>query len=178
MLTRLLMIVSMVFLLTPIALAHGPTPKKIEKTITIEAAPEAVWAVLADFSNIGLWHPLVAECTGTGGNASGAERTVTLKGGGSITDGLDEYDAAARSYAYRLAKEDVEAFPVSFYTATIAVTPAGEGRSEVAWSGRFYRADTGNYPPEHLNDDAAIAAMTEFFETGLAGLKAAVEGHS
>ena len=43
------------------------------------------------------------------------------------------------------------------------------------WIGRFYRADTSNFPPEDKNDEAAIAAMTEFFQEGLKGLKAKAE---
>ena len=53
--------------------------------------------------------------------------------------------------------------------------PAG---SEVTWTSRFYRADTINFPPENLNDEAAVKAMTEFMQGGLQGLKAKVEGKS
>ena len=43
------------------------------------------------------------------------------------------------------------------------------------WLGRFYRADTGNYPPDDLNDEAAMNAMKMFFKMGLAALKQKVE---
>ena len=42
--------------------------------------------------------------------------------------------------------------------------------------GRFYRADTGNEPAPDKNDAAAVKAMTAYFKTGLAGLKAKAEG--
>ena len=176
MLKRLLLIATLFIVSGLPAVAHGPTPKKVEETIAIAAAPEAVWAMLADFASLAAWHPLVAESGGVGGNANGAQRTVTLGNGGQLVDGLDEYNAAERFYSYRLAKENPEVFPVSFYSSTIAVKSAGEGRSEVVWTGRFYRGDTGNYPPETLNDEAAIAAMTQFLRAGLEGLKQAVEG--
>ena len=64
--------------------------------------------------------------------------------------------------------------PVSFYTIGIEVEAADKG-SQVIWSGRFYRADTGNFPPENLNDEAAVKAMTEFATSGLEGLKASLE---
>ena len=156
------------------AFAHGPTPQKIEETVSINASPAAVWKTIKDFSAISKWHAGVAKSEGEGGNGVGATRTVTLDGGGTITDSLDEYNDAEKFYGYRLAKENVEAFPVSFYSAVLTVKPAGQG-SEVEWVGRFYRGDTGNFPPDNLNDEAATAAMTKFFQDGLASLKAKVE---
>jgi len=155
--------------------AHGPTPQKAEARTQIAAPADAVWKVVGAFGGIGSWHPMVKSVVATGGDAAGAERVLTLEKG-ELTDGLDDYDAAGRSLSYRLSKENVEALPVSFYTATLTVSDAGAGRSEVIWTARFYRGDTSNFPPDELNDEAAIAAMTGFFETGLKGLKAKVEG--
>jgi mxaD protein len=59
----------------------------------------------------------------------------------------------------------------------LSVKPGTNGGSEVEWDGRFYRADTGNFPAENQNDEAAIAAMTKFFHDGLQGLKAKLETH-
>ncbi|MDD2739535.1 MAG: SRPBCC family protein, partial [Methylomonas lenta] len=39
---------------------------------------------------------------------------------------------------------------------------------------RFYRGDTGNTPPENLNDEAAVKAMTQFINNALNGLKSKV----
>ncbi len=164
-------------LLLPLASAkaHGPTPKKIEEDITIDASPDKVWAAVKELCAMSAWHPLIAKCDGNGTNVPGAERVLTLAGGGQIRESIDEYDEAAHSYGYRLAKEDVQVFPVSFYSATFEVKDAGGGKTAVAWMGRFYRGDTGNFPPDNLNDEAAEAAMTKFFREGLAGLKKKVE---
>ena len=156
------------------AAAHGPTPQRADESIVIEAPADQVWKLVSNFGGIGDWNPLVKKVALTGGDAAGAERTLTLAKG-EITEGLDEVDPAAKRISYRLLKENVEAIPVSFYTATIEVKPAGDG-SEVAWSARFYRADTTNEPPEELNDAAAIAAMTDFIKQGLDGLKAKATG--
>lgn len=150
--------------------AHGPTPQKADESIAIAAPPERVWTMIANFGGIGQWHPLLRQVEATGGNAAGAERVLTLDKG-AITEGLDEVDTAGRRLSYRLSKENVEAIPVSFYTATIEVLPTPAG-SEVKWGARFYRADTTNEPPDELNDEAAIAAMTDFIRHGLEGLKA------
>ncbi len=160
------------FLWSTAAFAHGPTPQTVTETVEIAATPEQVWALLKDFNALATWHPEVVDCRG-GGNAVGAEREITLKTG-TITDSLDEYVPAAMTYTYRLAKENPAAFPVSFYSATLTVKPSAAGAS-VEWLGRFYRADTGNYPPDTLNDEAAMAAMTKFLQAGLGGLKQTVE---
>ncbi|MCB4771472.1 SRPBCC family protein [Ancylobacter sp. Lp-2] len=174
MLRRLMLAVALVFVgLTPLA-AHGPTPQRAEERVIIEASPDKVWALLARFGSIGEWHPLVRKVSVTGGDVAGAERVLTLDKG-DIAEGLDEVDPAERRISYRLGKENIEALPVSFYTATIEVRPAGDG-SEVVWDARFYRADTTNEPPEGLDDAAAIAAMGDFIRQGLDGLKSKAGG--
>lgn len=157
------------------ALAHGPTPQKIDQSIVIPATPEAVWTVAGDFGGIARWHPDVAKAEATGGNAEGATRKVTLKAGGTLVEGLDEWKADAHTYTYRMSDPDLTALPVSSYSATLTVTPEGQG-SKVSWSGRFYRGDTGNEPPENLGDEAGRTAMNRYVSDGLKGLKAAVEG--
>ena len=157
------------------ALAHGPTPQKAEEKITIAAPPAKVWAALKEFGDVS-WNSGIKKAEASGGNGSGATRTITLETG-NLVEGLDEYSDKDMSYGYRLSTENLEALPVSFYSATIAVTPAGEG-SEVTWTGRFYRGDTSNFPPDNLNDESAVKAMTGFMRAGLESLKAKVEGKS
>lgn len=154
--------------------AHGPTPQKVTETIVIAAPPEAVWTAIKDFNALANWNPLVASSEGKGGNEVGGAREVVLKSGGKFTDSLDEYSGEEMFYSYRLAEPNIEAFPVSFYSATLSVRP-GENGSEVAWEGRFYRADTGNFPSEMQNDQAAIDAMTKFYREGLQALKQKIE---
>ncbi|GEP07077.1 SRPBCC family protein [Methylobacterium oxalidis] len=157
------------------ALAHGPTPQKVEQTVTVAASPAAVWKVLGDFSGIGTWHPDVAGSEGSGGNREGATRKVTLRNGGTLDEGLDEWKAEAMTYSYRMGEPDLKALPVSSYSATVTVVPDGAG-AKVSWIGRFYRGDTGNEPPEELSDEAGRRAMNRYFADGLKGLKAKVEG--
>lgn len=158
------------------AAAHGPTPQKVDQAIELAVPCELVWSTLRDFGSIGKWHPEVTAIEATGASEPGVTRTLTLKNGESITERIDDVDGAAQSLSYRLSKENLKALPVSFYTAKIATTRSEDGQGcRVDWQGRFYRGDTGNFPPDDLNDAAAVAAMTSFFETGLAGLKAALE---
>ncbi|MGE3772713.1 MAG: SRPBCC family protein [Gammaproteobacteria bacterium] len=159
----------------PAALAHGPTPQKIEEHVIIARPPATVWAAIREFGAVDTWNPFFVEVHASGGNEPGkAERELKLAQGGSLRESLDEYDPARRYLGYRLLKENVEAFPVSFYTVTIEVKASGEG-SDVEVLGRFYRADTGNFPPEHLNDEAAVAAMQKMTRTGLDTLQRMLE---
>lgn len=155
--------------------AHGPTPQKADEKITVAAPPATVWEVIKDFGSIGDWHSGLAKVASEGGNKEGATRTLTLKSGGDIVESLDSYNEKEMTIEYRLLKENVDAFPVSFYSDQISVRPA-DGGSEVQWTSRFYRADTTNEPPENKNDEAATKATTEFFQAGLAGIKAKAEG--
>lgn len=174
MLNRLLLIAALFVSSAPVS-AHGPTPQKVEESVVIAATPALVWGMIADFAGLAGWHPLVATCTVAAETASNAERTLTLRDGGTLVESLDELDAGGRSLSYRLIKPNLEAFPVSFYSATLTVSEAPDNGSMVRWSARFYRGDTGNYPPETLDDTAAQTAMANFMQAGLAGLKEKME---
>ena len=153
------------------AWAHGPTPQKVDEKIVINAPIEVVWDKVSDFGNIAEWHPMVESATMLEERA----RELTLTGKeGTITESLDEKDDAKHYMGYRLLTENIEVFPVSYYGITIQLDDVDEG-TEMRWEGRFYRADTGNFPPEEYNDEAAVAAMTAFATSGMQALKVELE---
>lgn len=157
------------------ALAHGPSPQRIDESILIDATPDEVWAVAGDFGGIAAWHPQVEASASDDGNAQGAVRSLTLAGG-ELREALDWHDDQDTLYTYRLDAENTDALPVSSYSFTLTVRPDDGGSgAQVQWRGNYYRGDTGNEPPESLSDAAAIEAVTAFVEQGLEGLKAAVE---
>ena len=116
----------------------------------------------------------MAKSVAGGDKETSITRTLTLKSGGDIVEGLDELDDANLVLGYRLSKENVDAFPVGSYSASMKIV-AAEGGSEVRWMSRLYRADTTNEPPPEKNDEAALKAMSEFFKQGLEGLKKKLE---
>ncbi len=160
--------------IVPSALAHGASPRKIDEKIEIAAKPEAVWAIMGNFANIATWNPLVASSVAESDARMGKERVITFKSGGKVTDAVTEYNAGKMTYSYIRADENVKDFPVSFYSATISLSPTATG-TEVEWIGRFYRGDTSNEPPPNLTDEAATKAMTDFFEAGLNNIKKLAE---
>lgn len=151
------------------AWAHGPTPKRAEHQIEIAAAPDSVWNILRDPAKVAEWHPDIASVT-MEGSGQGAKRAITFTSGGSVVDGIDRVDEEAMSIRWRLSEEDIDAFPVSFYTNDVRVEHLGDG-SRIIWKASFYRADTTNEPEDRYSDKAAIEAMTRFIEHGLTGLK-------
>ena len=153
--------------------AHGPTRQKAIEKITIDAPPAVVWARIKNFDALKDWHPAIAESPADKGNALGSVRQLKLKGGGALTETLEGFDDAKMKYSYRA--KDGGALPVTNYTSTISVS--GEGnRSVVEWRGAFYRGYPNNDPPADQNDDAAVAAITGVYQSGLANLKKLAEG--
>jgi len=154
------------------AAAHGPTRQKVTETIAIDAPADKVWAIVKDFNALKNWHPAVAESPADKGNEEGSVRQLKLKSGGALTETLEAYDATKMRYSYRA--KDGGALPVTNYTSTIAVKAEGNG-SVVEWRGAFYRGYPNNDPPPDQNDEAAVAAITGVYKSGLANLKTMAE---
>jgi hypothetical protein len=154
------------------AMAHGPSPQKVEKTIVIKAEPAKVWAIVKDFGNMS-WHPGIAS---TKLEKKGEEtfRTLTLKSGGDIYEKLRTADDADMKMKYEIVSGVA---PVADYNAFMKVTAGpGAGESTVTWVGRFYRTYKLNPPiPPGQDDETAVNFITGVFDAGLPGLKKASE---
>ena len=94
------------------------------------ASADAVWAKIGDFCGIGKWHPAIEKCVLS---ADGKQRTLSLKGGGTIVEKLEKRDDAAHSYTYSIVSGPL---PVTNYMSTISVAAAGTG-STITWSGKY-----------------------------------------
>ena len=156
-----------------LAAAHGPSRQKLTLTTEVGAAPAEVWAVIGNFQDMS-WHPAVAETTGEGGNEIDATRVLHLGSadGPTISEILYKYDPEKMSYSYRIADVDVAVLPVTNYSSHLTVIPKDGGGSVIEWRGAFYRGYPNNDPPEELNDEAAIAAVTGVYQAGLDALHA------
>ncbi len=173
---RTLLATSIAMLIAAPVMAHGPTPQQLSRSIKVDAPADAVWAILADPQSIATWQPDITAAT-IDGQGAGAKRTIEFASGGTLIDGIDDISADKMMIRWRLSTEDINVFPVSFYTNSITVTPDGNGAS-VAWQASFFRADTTNEPPENFSDQAAVTAMEKYVDDALAGIKAAAEGGS
>lgn len=159
-------------------LAHGPTRQKVTETIEIAASADTVWKVIQNFSDA-TWLPMVESSSADQANEAGSIRTLTLTGGAKVIETLKTYKDDKMMYKYRIsdATHDVNVLPVNNYSATLSVKANGD-KAIVTWKGAFYRGYPNNDPPEELNDEAAVKAVTGLYKAGLAGLKKLVEGTS
>jgi carbon monoxide dehydrogenase subunit G len=159
------------------ASAHGPTRQKVTETVEIAAPPEKVWEIVRNFDDMS-WHPAVHSTVGDGGNAIDATRVLTLGAadGPTISEILYKYSEEKRSFSYRITDVDVEVLPVTNYSAHITVKDGADGGTLLEWRGAFYRGYPNNDPPEHLNDEAAVKAVTGVYKAGLEAVKGIAEG--
>lgn len=155
------------------AVAHGPTPQKVEKSIVIKAAPAKVWALVKDFGNIHTWHPAVAS-TKLEKKGDETHRTLTLKGGGEINEKLRSADDKDMKLKYEITGGVA---PVADYNSVMTVTAGpGAGESTVTWVGRFYRTYKLNPPiPAGQDDETATKFVTGVYDSGLANMKKVLE---
>ena len=175
-------------LLPAVAFSHGAPRITIEEKIVINADPALVWNTVKNFDSAHSWIPAIEATNARGGNEKGATRTLTLKGGATVSEKLKKFDEDKMSYMYEITDiskagdvddhgemHEVPAFPVSKYKSWVSVT-AVDGGTRVTWTGKFFRAYHGNHhPPEELGDDAAKNAVTSLYTTGLENLKVSLE---
>ncbi len=166
------------------ALAHGPTRQKVVEEITINAPIEEVWKEAGDFCSIAQWHPGVERC-----EREGKRRLLVLKGGYKIVDELKKFQPERFMYKYKTKRMDavstlkwhgeevqVPVIPVANFSAVFQLKEVSDGATKAVWKGAFYRAYLKNDPPESMAEEAARTAVRKFFQEGLEGLKALVEG--
>lgn len=159
------------------AQAHGPTRQKVEESIDIDAPAADVWARIKKFTALQDWQPLVVRSDADHGDAPGSLRTVQFKAGGQMEESLEGLDEAGMRVKFRSKLGGgLPVLPVNNYTSSLQVSAEG-GHCKVEWRGAFYRGYPNNDPPPEQNDEAAVKAVTAYYQAGLAHLKALSEGH-
>ncbi|TXM71234.1 SRPBCC family protein [Methylobacterium sp. WL12] len=132
---------------------------EVTKTTMVAASPEAVWKTVGGFCGIGDWHPVIEKCalSKKGGKE---ERTLSLKGGGTIVEQEQARDDKKMSYTYTILSGPL---PVEDYKSTIMVEK-DVGGSKVTW--------TGTFKAKGAPDDKAKEAIAGVYDAGLKGLAA------
>ncbi|MDG1452882.1 MAG: SRPBCC family protein [Methylophilaceae bacterium] len=154
------------------AVAHGPTPQKVDDRIVIKAEPAKVWAMVKDFGKAEAWMPNVASTTT---EKKGAEtlRTLTLKSGGKLVERVKNVDDADMKIKF----EFVSGGPIANYSPYISVSPGpNAGESSVRYFHRFYRFYPNNPPiPEGQDDASAVKFVKDNYTPALENLKKVIE---
>ena len=139
----------------------------VKKSVKIDASAATVWAKVADFGDLGAWHPAVAKTEIVEGtdNTVGAKRVLTLQDGGKINETLTAYSVNKKTLSYIITES---VLPVSDYKSTLSVKPAGKGKSVVTWVASFKHKDGSD-------DKTATDTINGVFDGGLGNLKKILE---
>ena len=157
-------------------MACGPSPQKVVEKIVIKQSPEAVWALVEDLEKMHIWHPdVISSAVENRFDSTGKEtifRMLVLRDGGRLIERIRETPTSMKLGTV-IEQGDIV---VSNYSDALTVMP-GEHTDEtlVTWTGRFNNKANLLVAPEGQDNKAAIAAVEQFYQHGLNGLKAYVE---
>ncbi len=149
------------------ALALPALAVEVNETVNTSAPPDRVWALIGHFDAIHAWLPGAVSSPADRLDAVGSVRVITLKAPGNpkVTERLTAH--GEHSYSYAIAQVDPKVLPVTAYTSTISVAPAGGG-SLVTWHGTFK-------PAGGADDEASSKAVSGLYRSGLDNIKALAE---
>lgn len=135
---------------------------KITRTRTIQAPAGRVWNILADFSNVYVFHPLVDSSHSTNGQDTGlgAKRQCDLYNGGIALEEITAFDPERRHM--EIAVEDGPG-PFLGMTGAFTVTPLDDQSFSV-------RAELAFGTRDGVNAGDLAAAMEGVVESVLKGL--------
>ena len=131
---------------------------KVSSTTELPVPAKTVWAVIGNFNALPDWHPAV-EKSELKKEDGATVRKLSLMGGGTIEEKLEQIDDKERRYTYTIISGPL---PVNNYTSTLSVRDSGKGCS-VEWSSDF--------EAKGAPEGDAVAAITGIYEAGFENLK-------
>ena len=131
---------------------------QVTMSIRIEASAGDVWKLIGGFNSLPDWHPAV-EKSETGNDGVGSIRTLSLAGGGTIVERLEQLNEKDRLYTYSIADSPL---PLSDYVATLRVRDVDGKTSIVEWSSEFR--------PDGVPENDAVKVVEAIYSTGFENL--------
>ena len=131
---------------------------KVNMTTQLGVPAQAVWSVIGGFNALPDWHPAI-EKSQLDEEGGAKIRTLSLVGGGTIVERLEQVDDSERAYTYSILSGPI---PVADYVATIRVREAGQGCT-IEWSSEF--------TPSGAPEGDAVAAVRGIYEAGFENLR-------
>ncbi|MGI9305637.1 MAG: SRPBCC family protein [Gammaproteobacteria bacterium] len=118
---------------------------------------DQVWEIVGRFNALPDWHPAVEKSELEDG---GKLRRLSLVGGGSIVERLEQLDEEEQLYRYSIIESPL---PVANYSATLRVKPSKDGKGcSVEWSSDFN--------PAGASLEEATKAIQGVYQAGLDNL--------
>ena len=153
--------------------AHGPTPQKVQESVTVNVSLDKAWALVKNFGAIDKWHPAVKDIK-IEKRGEDTYRILTLESGGKLKEKFRSIDDDLKKIKWEITKGKV---PFTDFNAYIIVKKgANANESIIQWTARFYRTYKLNPPiPEGQDDATAKAAVQGIVDNGIAGLKKTLE---
>lgn len=124
---------------------------------TLGVSADTVWKMIGGFNALPDWHPAIEKSELEDG---GRVRTLSIAGGGTITERLEEHNPAERTYTYSIVQSPL---PVANYKSTIKVTDEDDGGCKVEWSGLF--------DPHGATEMEASEAIEDIYKAGFDNLR-------
>ncbi len=114
-----------------------------ERTLDIDATPDALWEVIGRFMHIDEFAPLVkaVDALTDGEDGVGSKRRCHFDDGSSVVEVVTEWEANRR---YRVRLSEMAAMPLHEAHADISIAPLDSGRTRVTW-GMDYRVKYGPF---------------------------------
>ncbi len=104
-----------------------------QRSLMIDATPEAIWSVLGRFMHIDEFAPLVSKVDAlTSGDANvGAKRRCHFEDGGSVVEEVTNW---VPNRGYRVLLSETDPMPITQAHAELRIHPKAGGNAEVVWS--------------------------------------------
>ncbi len=154
--------------------ATRPDSFAVERSATIQAAPEFAFALVNDFHHWSEWSPwdkLDPSMKRTfEGASAGADAMYGWTGNDKVGEGRMTIEESKPSELIRIKLEFIKPFP-STSTTTFTFTPAGEG-TQVKWKMEGHNNFMSKAFSMFMNMDKLVGGD---FERGLAAMKTAAE---
>ena len=133
---------------------------KVSSTTQLPVPAKTVWDVIGNFNALPDWHPAVQKSE-LKKEDGGTLRKLSLMGGGTIEEKLEQVDDKERLYTYSIVSGPL---PVNNYTATLRVRDGDGGTGcSVEWSSEF--------EAQGAPEGDAVAAISGIYEAGFENLK-------
>lgn len=116
-----------------------------------------VWGLIGPWNALPDWHPAVIKSELS---EDGRIRRLTLAGGGTLEERLEQTDEQKRTYTYALTAGPL---PVANYKATVSVKDEGSAAAAVEWSGDF--------EAHGASEEEASEIIRRIYREGLDNLK-------
>jgi carbon monoxide dehydrogenase subunit G len=114
-----------------------------ERTLEIDAKPDAVWAVLGNFMHVDEFAPEIVsvDALTDGKDGIGSIRRNHFRNGTSLVEEVTEWEPKRR---YRVRLSEMSSMPLHESYSAMSVEPTDNGRSMVVWD-TDYRVKFGPF---------------------------------